>query len=97
MLHEETCPVCGEEHEGEWCDEHKLVRQLQLSDYSLIDALWIACEILHSVGVREKTEEEEATFEEGEWAHEVLEDLEKEVPEGYAVVTDEDYWSLWRV
>lgn len=97
-MYKETCPVCGEEHEGDWCDEHKLVRQMQVSDYALVDFYARAIQQLQSTcNLRDLTDEEEDTLEEGEFAHEVLEALEKEVPEGYAVVTDDDYWSLWQV
>jgi len=96
MFDEKTCPVCDEEHSGEWQDAHELIRQIQPSDYALVDFYARAIQQLQTLGASELTDEQEEALEEGEFASEVLEEVTKTLPAAYVVVEDEDYWSVWK-
>lgn len=95
-MYDEECPVCGEEDHAEtWSDQHELLAQLQPSLHSLADFYVTALIACKDDGAHLPEDWEAAA--QGEFAHEVLYEAEEALPEGVVAVSDDDYWSLWRV
>ena len=97
----ELCPVCGEE-ECDGPDNHDLIRQMQVSDYSLPDFYEQAVGMLRPIiGVLDGRDINGRfmadDWSEGLYANEILDEFEDRVPSTHAVWSDSDYWSIWRV